>query len=258
MPRWGAGAVRASRAPGGPAPAPALQARWYGGAIVRGRRRLVDVIPRRARGALTRAPILVALAPALMSGCGSSAQTSAEPSATFTMSLVGASFPALQTIARPARMQIAVRNNSTRTMPNVAVSVDSFNYASNYPELADVNRPVWAIEQGPGARANPPVQSQEASQPGGGRTAYVNTWALGPLAPGGTRTFTWLVMPLKPGLHAVHFLFSAGLGGKAHARTAAGAPVAGRFLVHITPAPPPAYVNPRTGRVQQGPAPIIP
>jgi hypothetical protein len=199
-----------------------------------------------------------ALAVAIMSGCGSSAQTPAEPSATFTMSIVAASFPATQTIARPARMELAVRNSSGRTMPNVAVSVDSFNYASNHPELAAVNRPVWAIEQGPGARANPPVQSQEASEPGGGQTAYVNTWALGPLPPGGTRTFTWLVMPVKPGLHTVHFLVSAGLGGKARARTASGAPVAGRFLVHISAAPPATYVNPRTGRVQRGSGPVIP
>ena len=199
-----------------------------------------------------------ALALALMSGCGSSTQTAGEPSATFTMSIVGASFPAAQTIARPARMQLAVHNGSGRTMPNVAVSVDSFNYASSAPELAAANRPVWAIEQGPGARANPPVQSQEVSEPGGGQTAYVNTWALGPLPAGRTRTFTWLVTPVKAGLHTVHFVISAGLGGRARARTAAGAPVAGRFLVHISAAPPATYVNPSSGRIGTGAGPAIP
>ena len=218
------------------------------------------MIPRRARGALSRAPMLVAptLALACVSGCGGSAQAPAEPSANFTMTIVGASFPALQTIARPARMELTVRNSSLRTMPNVAVTVDSFNYASNYPELAAASRPVWAIEQGPGPRAEPPVQSQEVSKPGGGQTAYVNTWALGPLAPKTTRTFTWLVMPVKPGLHTVHFTIAAGLGGKAKARLASGGPVQGRFLVHISAAPPATYVNPTTGRVHAGSGPVVP
>jgi hypothetical protein len=220
---------------------------------------------RRARGGLSRPPVLAALAPALalaaaaiLSGCGGSAQNAGEPSASFTMAIVGAHFPALQTIARPERMELSVRNSSLRTVPNLAVTVDSFNYVSKYPELAAANRPVWAIEQGPGAIAKVPAESQEVSPPGGAQTAYVNTWSLGPVPAGATRTFAWRVVPVKPGVHTVHFKIAAGLAGNAQARLASGGPVQGRFLVHISAAPPRTYVNPRTGRVQQGPVPIIP
>ncbi len=104
-----------------------------------------------------------------------------------------------QSIARQTRFVLPVRNVGTHTVPNVAVTIDSFDYTSDYPGLAADKRPIWAIEQGPGAIATPPVESQEVSPPGGGQTAYVNTWALGALAPGATRTFVWHVVPVKAG-----------------------------------------------------------
>ena len=63
-------------------------------------------------------------------------------------------------------------------------------------------------------------ESQEVSPPGGGETAYVNTWALGPLDAGSTRTFVWQVVPVKAGLHTVHYTVAAGLAGKANAAPA--------------------------------------
>jgi hypothetical protein len=168
------------------------------------------------------------------------------------MAVVHASFPAVQPIARQTRLVMLVRNTGASTVPNVAVTLDSFNYASNYPELADSKRPIWVIERGPGAVAKPPVQSEEVSPPGGGQTAYVNTWALGPLAPGQVRAFAWRVVPVKAGRHVVHYTVSAGLAGKAKAQTAAGAPVRGQFRVLVTRRPPSSHVNPDTGKVEPG------
>jgi hypothetical protein len=231
---------------------------------VRGRRTVFGVVGRRARGALPAAPRLqLAGAAALLcalaaAGCGEARQDAGEHSASFDMAIVRASFPAKQAVARPATLELQVRNTGSHPVPNVAVTVDSFNYSSNYAQLADSKRPIWAIEQGPGARANPPVESQEVSQPGSGQTAYVNTWALGALGAGQTRTFSWHVTPLKPGAHTVHFVFAAGLSGKARARLAAGGPVQGQFAVNIAPAPPTTYVNPSTGKVVAGTAPTTP
>jgi hypothetical protein len=174
------------------------------------------------------------------------------------MHVVHASFPAVQPIARPTRMELLVRNTGSSTVPVVAVTVDSFDYASNYPELAANKRPIWVIERGPGAIAVPPVQSQEVSPPGGGQTAYVNTWALGPLAPGQVRAFVWRVVPVKAGAHVVHFTVSAGLAGKSKTQTRSGAPVAGRFAVYVTPKPPVTHINPNTGKVAPGPYPLVP
>jgi hypothetical protein len=237
--------------------------RWYRGAIVRGGWKGFWVVPGRARAALTGAPrtsavASCALAALALAGCGSgSRQDAGEPAGTFTMKAL-ASFPAAQSIARPSRFVLAVRNTGARTVPDVAVTIDSFDYTSNYPELASRKRPVWAIERGPGAIASPPVETENVSLPGGAQTAYVNTWAFGPLAPGKTKTFIWRVVPVKAGSFTVHYAVSAGLAGKAKARLESGAGIRGQFPVYIKPAPDLKHVNPNTGQVEVGQFPSTP
>ena len=208
----------------------------------------------------TPSALAVTLASALLvAGCGGGARLDAsEQARTYAMKIVHASFPTTQSIARPTSFELEVQNSGTRTVPNVAVTVNSFDYTSNYPELAADKRPVWVIERGPGAIASPPVNTQEVSVPGSGQTAYVNTWALGALAPGKTRTFVWQVVPVKAGAHTVHYSVAAGLAGKAKARLASGAPVEGQFAVDIAPAPRLNHVNPSTGRVEGGEFPATP
>jgi len=191
---------------------------------------------------------------ALAAGCGGGARQDAdEPDATFTVAVVHSSFPAVQVLARPTTLTLGVRNTSTATMPNVAVTIDSFSYVSNFPNLASRKRPIWVVEQGPGEVPKNPVQSQAISPPGGGQTAYVNTWALGQLAPGATRTFAWRVTPVKPGVYTVHYTIAAGLAGRSRARLTDGAIPRGQFTVAITPRPPATHVNPQTGLVEPGP-----
>ncbi len=151
-----------------------------------------------------------------------------------------------------------MRNVSSQTAPNVAITLDSLQYVEKYPELSASQRPVWVVERGPGAIAKPPVQTEEVSSPGSGETVYVNTWALGPLAAGATETFRWLLTPVKSGLHIVHYTVAAGLGGNAKAALPSGAPVKGRFVAYVTPAPPARHVNPNTGQVQPGEYPTAP
>ena len=210
-------------------------------------------------------PTLLALAlaapasAALASGCGGGKrQDAGEPARTYEMKVVRASFPARQFVARPTRLELQVRNTGSLTVPNVAVTLDSLSYTEHFPELAANKRPIWAIERGPGAIAVPPVESQEVSQPGSGQTAYVNTWALGPLAAGRTQTFRWLVVPVKPGVHTVNYRIAAGLAGKARVRLVAGSQIAGRFAVDVAPAPALTPVDPSTGRVVVGAAPTTP
>lgn len=193
----------------------------------------------------------------LAAGCGGGTRQDAnEPSGTFAVEVVHASFPLKQAIARPAVLRLRVRNTGASTVPNVAVTVDSFEYVSNYPELAANKRPIWAIERGPGTVAKRPVQSAAVAPPGGGQTAYVNTWALGPLAPGRARTFTWYVTPVKAGVYTVHYTVAAGLSGKARAladlRSGGGRIPHGHFTVAIAPKPPATHVNPNTGQVAAG------
>ena len=174
------------------------------------------------------------------------------------MSVLASRFPVRQAVSRPTPMLLLVKNTSAHTAPNVAVTLDSFYYTEHYPELAANQRPVWVVERGPGAIPAAPVESAAVSPPGGGQTAYVSTWALGPLAPGATRLFRWLVVPVKTGLHTVHYTVAAGLAGKATARLTSGGLVRGQFTAHIAPTPPSRHVDPRTGQVVPGPYTVLP
>jgi hypothetical protein len=223
------------------------------------------VIARRAGGVGPRRATALAVALAgcalLAGGCGGGTRQDAhEASATYELKVVRASFPAKQAVARPTKLELQISNTGSRTVPNVAVTLDSLAYTEHFPELAANKRPLWAIERGPGAIASPPVESQEVSPPGGGQTAYLNTWALGPLAPGRTQSFVWSVVPVKPGAHTVDFTVAAGLAGRARAvadlRT--GAAVRGSFAVTVAPAPATTHVDPNTGRVVIGAYPAIP
>ena len=174
------------------------------------------------------------------------------------MKVVKANFPANQAVARPASLELQVENADSHTAPNVAVTLDSFYYTENFPQLAANKRPIWAIEAGPGKVPKRFVESQAVSPPGGAQTNYVSTWALGPLAPGHIQTFVWHVAPLKAGMHTVHYTVAAGLAGNARAKLASGAPVQGQFTADVAPVPPSTHVDPRTGHVVPGSAPLSP
>jgi hypothetical protein len=197
---------------------------------------------------------------ALASGCGEATRNAHEASGTYKVQIVRARFPAKQAVARDTKLALVVRNSGGATIPNVAVTLDSLNYKSNYPHLSANERPVWIVNTGPGAVSARPVETEQLNPPGGGETAYVNTWALGALAPGASKTFVWSVTPVKAGAHIVRYAVSAGLDGKALARLEGGGLAAGKFVVAVAPAPPPTHVNPETGRVVPGrnPVPVAP
>src|SRR3954452_7829634 len=115
-----------------------------------------------------------------VAGCGGGErQDKNEPSGTFDVRVVTASFPSTQHIANQSRMRIAVRNTGQKDLPNVAVTVKGFTKHSPQPGLADPNKPVWIVDRGPK----------------GGDTAYFGTWPLGPLGGAKTKTFEWRVTP---------------------------------------------------------------
>jgi hypothetical protein len=169
-----------------------------------------------------------------MSGCGGGARQDAdEPSGTFQVAVVRASFPTKQHLAKSERFVIAVRNTGDRAVPNLAVTVNSFASRSQQAGLADPSRAVWIID----------------SSPSGGDTAYANTWALGRLAPGQTRRFVWRVTAVQPGTHTVKWQVAAGLNGKAKAVLAGNRAPAGSVTVDVSDRPAQAHVDPETGKV---------
>jgi hypothetical protein len=171
-------------------------------------------------------------------GCGGGARQDAdEPSGTFQVAVVRASFPTKQHLAKSERFVIAVRNTGPRAVPDLAVTLDSFAARSDQPGLADPDRAVWVIDDGPR----------------GGDTAYTSTWALGRLAPGETRRFVWRVTAVQAGTHTVKWQVAAGLSGKAKAVLAGNRAPSGSITVDVSDRPARARVDPDTGNVVRSP-----
>jgi hypothetical protein len=180
--------------------------------------------------ALTRraAAIAVIASSLLAAGCGGGGarQDADEPSGTFKVQVIEAKFPDKQSLAKRSQMVITVKNVDTRTIPNVAVTVKTFDQTKSDPTLADPRRPRFIVNTGPG----------------GGDTAYVGTSALGPLRPGQTKTFKWDVTAVVAGKYSLKYAVAAGLDGKAKAVLAGGGAPTGEFTGTITNKAPSAKV----------------
>jgi hypothetical protein len=177
----------------------------------------------------SRRVIPVALVSAvLIAGCGGGGprQDANEPSGKYKVQVVEAKFPDHQALAKRSVMTITVKNIDTKTIPNVAVTVKSFDQMKKDPTLADPRRPQFIVNSGPG----------------GGDTAYVGTSALGPLRPGETKTFKWDVTAVVAGKYSLKYAVAAGLNGKAKAVLAGGGTPTGEFNGTISGKAPKAKV----------------
>jgi hypothetical protein len=196
----------------------------------------------------------------LTSGCGSTSSDSGNSTKqvdeagahTYKIEVLDITFKPEQQVGQPATMRVEVLNADTQAIPNIAVTLDSFYFTEEHPKLAPGKRPVWIVEQGPGKPPRAPVESKAVTPPGGGQTNYVNTWALGALAPRHKQLFEWKVIPLKAGVQHVSLEISAAPGGAASATLPNGGALRARFRSEIAPAPRTKRVNPSTGQVVPG------
>jgi hypothetical protein len=197
--------------------------------------------PRRAQGRRPRRHAAVAACLGLsailgVAACGGQRQDANEPKGNFQVQVLKASFPGKQTLAKRSDLVIKVRNSGSKTVPNIALTVNGFEERRNNPQLADPNRPVFVINGVPKNIGGFP-ESKDASPPGCD-TAYVNTWACGPLDVGKTKTFTWSVTAARAGPYRISYLVAAGLNGKAKAVDANGKQPTGGFAGTISNTPP--------------------
>jgi hypothetical protein len=177
---------------------------------------------------------LVACVPFALSACGGGErQNENEPTGTYEVDIVRASFAERQNVGKQEEFTLAVRNTGDEALPNLSVTVDSFAERSERGDLSDPSRPVWIVDEAPR----------------GGDTAYVNTWAVGRLPAGTAREFTWKVTAVAPGEHRVRYRVNAGLDGNAKAVLAGGVAPEGTINVRITTTPPVSRVDPETGEV---------
>jgi len=182
----------------------------------------------------------------VLAACGGGERQDAnEPEGDFRVEVVRASFPERQHVAEDVRLRLRVRNLDDRTLDNVAVTVETKATGANAPAafgkrasgtgLADSERPVWLLEEGPP----------------GGETVYDNTWLAGTLAPGEAREMVWKLVATQPGSYEVDYRVAPGLTGRGQA---VGRRTDGSFDVTISDAPVPAWVD-EDGKVVRGQGP---
>ena len=163
--------------------------------------------------------VLLCLVP--LAGCGGGErQDEDEPEGDFAVDVTRASFPEKQKLAQSSALVITVRNAGDETVPNLAVTVNGFTYRKQDPDLADPERPQFVFN-GVEREIGGFPEAKDAA-PLGCDTAYVNTWACGPLRAGREKTFRWSVTAVKAGDFDIRWRVAAGLDGKARAVSAGG------------------------------------
>jgi hypothetical protein len=167
--------------------------------------------------------------------CGGERQDADAPAGEFDVAVTGASFPAEQRIAEPTTLKLEVANRGDRAVPDLAVTVETkprkagdapvaFAQSADDPSLASGARPVWIVDEGPS----------------GGESAYTNTWAVGPLGKGQTRTVEWKLTAMEAGRYTVAWRLAPALEGDVKL---AGGRTKGEFAVTIADKPVRARVN---------------
>jgi hypothetical protein len=176
------------------------------------------------RGALrARSVTTLCLVAIGVAGCGGGErQDENEPEGNFPVEVVEAKFPEDQKLAKSSELVVTLRNAGQETIPNIALTVDGLDEQKQDPDLADPSRPVFAINGVQVEIAGFP-EAKDAS-PRGCDTAFVNTWACGPLKPNEQKTFRWSVTAVRAGEFNIDWRVAAGLDGKAKAVAAGGGP----------------------------------
>jgi hypothetical protein len=188
-----------------------------------------------------------AVAGLALGGCSSTkTQDENEPAGNFQVSIVRADFPAKQKLAQSSRLVIRVRNDGSKTVPDIAMTVTGFSKRKNNPQLADPNRPQFVINGKPQTIGGVPEAKEQA--PVGCETVYVNTWACGRLKPGAEKLFVWNVTAVQGGPYKVSYRVAAGLDGKAKVVARNGSILSGSFQGEVSDAAPATRVSDKDGK----------
>ncbi|MDW5594366.1 hypothetical protein VSS74_08465 [Conexibacter stalactiti] len=181
-----------------------------------------------------------------LAGCGGGERQDADDSdGTYRVDVVTAEFPAQQHLADETTLELVVRNESGRTIPNLSATLEAvgsdgtraaaFSRTDETPGLSSRSRPVWIVDESPGS------------------TAYGDTYATGPVAPDREGRFLWRVAAIVPGRYRLTYRLSGSLGGGAKVVEGDGERASGSFDVDVDRRPAQARVT-ADGNVERVPA----
>jgi hypothetical protein len=195
------------------------------------------------------AVLAAALALSIAACGGESSSDANEAEGTYRVRVTDASFPTDQQLGQTYLLKLGVRNTSDKTIPALTVNVSikgnegqgstlPFGIHDPQPELAQPDRPVWAL-----AEHYPKFAG--SSSPGGAGTSNQKTFDFGALKEGATANAVWKLSAVKSGNYTLLYAIDAGLSGAAKAETGGGVAPGGSFAVKISSAERDTEVNDR-------------
>lgn len=145
---------------------------------------------------------LVALCMLVASGCGGGAsQNSGAPEGTWKVTVVDWKFAKLQPLGTPEEFVIQVRNDDTRQIPSLILTVSGLKTVVYQPNAASDVRPIWLLKEADYAHFTPYNSPTSTS------------FNLGPLDAGDTATYAVTLTPLRRGSHEVGYRLAPALFG---------------------------------------------
>lgn len=204
---------------------------------------------RRSRIAAIAASAIAAALSLFLVACGSGESSSGanETAGNYRVKVVTAEFPAKQRLGETTLLRLGVENASDKTLPALTVTIsvggkegrDSalpFGYRDPSPEVAQPDRPVWALAAG-----YPKLNG--SSERAGAETASPKTFVFGPLKAGATAEAVWKLSAVRTGDYEVHYGLGGGLGGEAKAEASPGTQAGGSFTTTISEVTPDTVVT---------------
>ncbi len=203
---------------------------------------------RRSRRQAFAAGIAAGLLSFTIAACGDDDSSSgeSETNGAYPVKIVTAEFPAKQRLGETTLLRLGVRNTGPKALPALTVTISvggeeggnsslPFGYRDPSPEIAQPDRPVWALAAG-----YPKLNG--SSERAGAETSSPKTFDFGPLKPGATAEAVWKLSAVRTGSYEILYGVGAGLaGGKAE--TTPGTEAGGSFTTRITEVTPNTVVT---------------
>lgn len=137
-----------------------------------------------------------------LAGCGGGkAQDAGAPSGTWKVTVLQWKFAKRQPLGKPQAFTLKVRNDDTRAIPELIVTIDGLRTFVDQPGAASEVRPIWLTQDVDYANATPY------------NSPLAQTFNLGQLNPGDVSTYTVKLTPLRRGSHKVSYSLAPALFG---------------------------------------------
>lgn len=137
-----------------------------------------------------------------LGGCGGGERQDANaPSGTWKVSVLEWHFPKDQPLGTPQNFTIKVRNDDSKTIPQLILTIDGLKRVVYQPGAASDVRPNWLPKDVQYATVTPY------------NSPLALSYDLGALDPGAVRTYTINLSPLRRGTHKVGYRLAPALFG---------------------------------------------